>query len=226
MEKFCLDCQSTKKCERFKTRIKTSWRECGRRRLGAEVWGACEKAPLPRGTRRRRGVDIVARAHALSPGRMRTLSPRHRRRRPSAEVWGVCEKTPSLAALVVARAQTLLPACMRSRPGTGVTARAGTLCPGTDRSGRPTTPVCDRRRCRLHWPCVRPNFRGYNRSSFPFSPHFPSIRSFLAWTCPPAAPYENLTDRTLAFFSYCVICLCEPHKRTVHHLHILDYERP
>ena len=33
-------------------------------------------------------------------------------------------------------------------------------------------------------------------------------------------------DRTLAFFSYCVICLCEPHRLTVDHLHILDYERP
>ena len=140
--------------------------------------------------------------------------------RPDADVvaralkFGVfVKKHPSHTAPVVARAQTLSPAHTRSRLG-------------TDGSGRPTTPARDRRCYRLRRTCVRPNFRGYKRPNLPFSPHFPSIRSFLAWTCPPAAPCENLTDRTLAFFSYCVICLCEPHKRTVHHLHILDYERP
>ena len=95
-----------------------------------------------------------------------------------------------------------------------------------DGCGRPTMPERDRRRCRPRRPRLRPNLTGYKRPSLPFSPHFASIRSFLTWTCPPAAPCENLTDRTLAFFSYCVICLCEPHRHTVDHLHILDYERP
>ena len=184
MEKFCLDCQSTKKCERFETRIKTSWRECGRRRPD---------------------VGVVARALK----------------------FGVfVKKHPSHVAPVDARAQTLSPVRMRSCLGAGVTARAGTLCPGADGSGRPTMPAREHRRCRPRRPRVRLNFRGYKRPNLPFSPHFPSIRSFLAWTYPPAAPCENLTDRTLAFFSYCVICLCEPHKRIVHHLQILDYERP
>ena len=52
---------------------------------------------------------------------------------------------------------------------------------------------------------LRPNFTGYKRPSLPFSLHFASIRSFLAWTCLSAAPCENLTDRTLAFLSYCVV---------------------
>ena len=122
---------------------------------------------------------------------------------------------------------------MRCRLGAGVAAWAytsspewGRFCPGARGCGRSTTPVRNCRRCRPRRPCVCPNLRGYKRPSLPFSPYFASIQSFLAWTCPLAAPCENLTDRTLAFFSYCVICLCEPHKRTVDHLHILDYERP
>ena len=156
--------------------------------------------------------DVVARTQALLLGR--------RRRRPSAEVWSVCEKTP-------------LPRDTRRRTGASVAAQAytssperGRFRPGARGCGRPTTPAGDYKRCRPRRPCVRPNLRGYKRPSLPFSPHFASIRSFLAWTCPLAAPCKNLTDRTLAFFSYCVIFLYEPHKRTVDHLHILDYERP
>ena len=176
-------------------------------------------------TFRNQDQDVVA--------RVRTSLPRRKHCRPDADVvaralkFGVfVKKHPSPAASVIIRAQTLSPARMRSRLGAGVTAQAGTLCPGADGFGRPTTPARACRRCRLHRPLVHPNFRGYKRPSLLFSPYFPSIRSFLAWTCPPAAPCENLTDRTLAFFSYCVIFLCEPHKCTVHHLHILDYERP
>ena len=98
--------------------------------------------------------------------------------------------------------------------------------PGADGCGCPTTPTRDRMHCRSCWPRLRPNLTGYKRPNLPFSPHFASIRSFLAWICPLAAPCENLTDGTLAFFSYCVICLCEPHRRTIDHLHILDYEHP
>ena len=205
---------------------------------------------LPGCRRCRPDADVVARAlkfgvfmkkhpsHAApvgpsSHGRRRCCPRACGRCRPDADVvaralkFGVfVKKHPSHAAPVVARAQTLSPARMHFRPGAGVTAQAGTLCQGADGSGRLMTPALDRRRCRPRRPRVHPNFRGYKRPSLSFSPHFPSIRSFLAWTCPPAAPCENLTDRTLAFFSYCVICLCEPHKRTVHHLHILDYECP
>ena len=101
---------------------------------------------------------------------------------------------------------------MGFRPGTCVAARAQTssperirFCPSADGYGRPTTPTHDYRRCRSRRSRLRPNFTGYKRPSLPFSPHFASIRSFLAWTCPPAAPCENLTDRTLAFLSYCVV---------------------
>ena len=37
MEKFCLDCQSTKKCQRLKKRIQTSSRERGCRHPDADV---------------------------------------------------------------------------------------------------------------------------------------------------------------------------------------------
>ena len=233
MEKFCLDCQSTKKCERLKTRMKTS--SPGRRRCrpNADVVARALKFAVFVKKHPSHAAPVVARAHALSPARIRTSSPGRKRRCKSAEVWGVCEKTPlprgtrrRTGADVVTRTHAF--SCGRRRycPSVHVVARGRTLSPDVDGSGRPTTPVCGRRRCRSRRPRVRPNLRGYKRPRLPFSPHFPSIRSFLAWTCPPAAPCKNLTDRTLAFFSYCVICLCEPHKRTVHHLHILDHERP
>ena len=106
-------------------------------------------------------------------------------------------KHPSHAAPVVARVHAFSPEQVRFRPG-------------AEGCGRPTTPMRDRKRCRPRRPRLRPNLIGYKRPSLPFSPHFASIRSFLAWTCLLAAPCENLMDRTLAFFSYCVICLCEP----------------
>ena len=102
----------------------------GRRhhRPSAEVWGVCEKSPLPRGRRRRTGANVVAQKQASSPGR--------KRRRPSAEVWGVCEKIPltystrrCTGACVVACAHTFLPGRMRCRPGVDVVARADTLLP-------------------------------------------------------------------------------------------------
>ena len=174
-----------------------------RRRPSVEVWGVCEKTPLPRATRRRTDANVVARAHALSLARMRTSSPGRRRRRRSIKVWGVCEKTPlpratccRTGADVVARAHALSRGRKRFRPGVHVVARARTLCPGADGCGSPTTPTRGRRRCRPRRPCLCPDLRGYKRPRLPFSPHFPSIRSFLAWTCPPAAPCENLTDRT------------------------------
>ena len=217
MEKFCLDCQSTKKCERFQTRIKTSWRECGRRRPDAGVVARALKFGVFVKKHPSHAAPVVARVQTLSHGRTRCRPRACGRCRPDVDVvaralkFGVFVKNhPSYAALVVARAQTLSPARMRSRPGTGVTARAWTLCLGADGFGRPTTPMRDRRCCRPRLPRVRLNFRGYKRPSLPFSLHFPSIRSFLAWTCHLAAPCENLTDRTLAFFSYYVICLCEP----------------
>ena len=101
-----------------------------RRRPSVEVWGVCEKTPLPRDTRRRMGVDVVGRVHALSPARMRTSSPGRKRRRPSVEVWGVGEKTPlprgtyrctgadivaRAHAYVVARTQALSPGRRRRR---------------------------------------------------------------------------------------------------------------
>ena len=46
-------------------------RACRRRRKSAEVWGVCEKTPLPRGTRRRTGACILTRAQAFPPGRTR-----------------------------------------------------------------------------------------------------------------------------------------------------------
>ena len=164
------------------------------------------------GRRCRASADVVARTQALLPGR--------RRRRPSAKVWGVCEKTPlprgrrrctganvvarvpkfgvfvkklpSYAADVVAWALTLSPTHMRCRLG-------------AHGCGRPTTPARNYKRCRPRWSRLRPNLTEYKRPSLPFSLHFASIRSFLAWTYPPAALCENLTDRTLAFFFYCVV---------------------
>ena len=103
----------------------------GRRRCcpSAEVWGVCEKTPLPRGTCRRTGADVVARTQTLSPGR--------RRRRLSVEVWGVCEKTPlphgtrhHTGADVVPRTHAFLPGHMRCRLGVDVVIQAGTLSPG------------------------------------------------------------------------------------------------
>ena len=213
MEKFCLDCESEKKCQIGSRRRRASadvvaraqalspgWR---RRRLSVEVWGVGEKTPLPRGTRRRTGVDVVARVHTNVVARTQALSPRRRRRRSSVEVWGVGEKTPlprgtrrRTGACVVARAHASSRGHKRFRPGVHVVARARSLCPGADGSGRPTKPAHARRCCRPRWPRLRRNLRGYKRPRLPFSPHFPSIRSFLAWTCPPAAPCENLMDRT------------------------------
>ena len=132
-------------------------------------------------------ATVVARAQTLSLG--------HRRRRPSAEVWGVCEKTPlprstcrRTGADVVARAHAFSPGCRRCRSSVDVVARANTLSPGRRRLWSPDD---DRRRCCARRPRLRPNLTGYTRPSLPFSPHFASIRSFLAWTCPPAAPCEN-----------------------------------
>ena len=216
MEKFCLDCQSKKnanvrtigsKRHRVSADVVARAQALSpgrkRRRPSVEVWGVCEKTPLPRGTRRRTGANVVARAHADIVARTQALSPKRRRRRRSAEVWGVCEKTPlpratrrRTGADVVARAHAFSRGRRRFRPGVHIVARARTLCPGADGSSRPTTPASRRRRCRPLRPRLRPNLRGYKRPKLPFSPHFPSIRSFLAWTCPPAAPCENLTDRT------------------------------
>ena len=42
-----------------------------RRRPSAEVWGVCEKTPLPRGTRRRPGARVVAHAQMQSSQYMR-----------------------------------------------------------------------------------------------------------------------------------------------------------
>ena len=142
-------------------------------------------------------ADVVARVHALSPGR--------RRHRPSAEVWDVCEKTPLLrgtrrrtGACIVAHAHELPPGRRCRRPSGYAFAGRRRLWSPNDASARPQAlspvPVP-----------FAPNFTGYKRRSLPFSPHFASIRSFLAWTCPLAAPCKNLTDRTLAFFSYCVV---------------------
>ena len=156
-------------------------------------------------------ADVVAWMQALSPG--------HRRRRSSAKVWGVCEKPPlprgrrrRTGTDVVAREHALSPGSMHCCPRACIAARAQTSSPerirfrlGANGCGRPTTPARDCRRCR---PCrsrLCLNFTGYKRPSLPFSLHFASIRSFLAWTCLPAAPCENLTDRTLAFLSYCVL---------------------
>ena len=101
-----------------------------------------------------------------------------------------------LGACIVARAHASLRRRKRFRPDVHVIARARSLCPGADDSGRLTTPVRGSRRCRPRRPHLRRNLRGYKRPRLPFSPHFPSIRSFLAWTCPPAAPCKNLTNRT------------------------------
>ena len=199
----------------------------GRRRClsSAEVWDICEKTPLPHSTRCRTGADVVARVHAFSPGR--------RRCRRCVDVVARALKFGVFMKNTPPTQHPSSPGCMYCCPRTCVLARAytslpeqGRFRPGVDGCGRPTTPACDRRRCRQRRPCVRSNLRGYKRRNPPFSPHFVSIQSFLAWTCPLAAPCENLTERTLAFFSYCVLCLCESHKRIVDHLHILDYERP
>ena len=115
----------------------------------------------------------------------------------------VCEKTPlpratrrRTGADVVARAHAFSCGCKRFRLGVHVVARARPLCLGTDGSGCPTTPARGRRHCHSRWPRLSRNLRGYKRPRLPFSPHFPSIQSFLAWTCPLAAPCENLTNRT------------------------------
>ena len=177
-----MDCQSTKKCQRYKNRIQTSSMERRHRRPSVEVWGVCEKTPLPRGTRRRAGTGVVTHAHALSPG--------HRRCRLGVDV--------------VAQAGTLLPLAStavvrrRLRATTGVVAHAGPICARTSQG-----------------------IKGLA---------FPSLLTLLpseaSW---PRLALQQLLARTswtLAFFSYCVICLCESHRRTVDHLHILDYERP
>ena len=101
-----------------------------------------------------------------------------------------------LGTCVVARAHAFSRGCKRFRPGVHVVARARSLCPGADGSGHPTIPACGGKRCHPRRLRLRRNLRGYKRPRLPFSPHFPSIRSFLAWTCPPAAPCENLMDRT------------------------------
>ena len=113
---------------------------------------------------------------------------------------------------VVTRAPTLSPGCRRCRPGAHVAARTQKFslrrrccCPRADSCGLPTTPASGYRHCRPRRSRLCLNFAGYKRPKLPYSPHFASIRSFLAWTCPPATPYENLTDRTLAFLCYCVI---------------------
>ena len=150
-------------------------------------------------------APVVARAHALSPARMRTSSPGCRRCRSGADAvagalkFGMfVKKHPSHAPPVVTRAQTLSPGRMHCRPRACVLARAQAFPPG-------------HRRCRPRRPCLGPNLRGYKRPRLPFSPHFPSIRSFLAWTCPPAAPCENLTNRTflIVLFVY-VNCISVP----------------
>ena len=76
---------------------------------------------------------------------------------------------------------------------------------GADACGRSMTLVPNRRHCRLRQSRLHPNFTGYKRLNLPFSPHFASIQSFLAWTCPPTASSKNLMDRNLAFLSYCVV---------------------
>ena len=140
MEKFCLDCESEKKCQIGSRRHRASvdvvacaqalspgWR---RRRPSVEVWDVGEKTPLPRGTRRHTGADVVAQAHALSPGRTRTSSLGRRRCRPDANVvaralkFGVLvKKHPSRAALVVTWVQTLSPRRTRCRLGAHVRRR-------------------------------------------------------------------------------------------------------
>ena len=129
--------------------------------------------------------DVVARAQTLSPGHMRCQS--------SADVWGDDQNFVKKPPLTCSR---------RRRPNGDVVARAHALPPRLT-SSRPGVDVIARRR--LRQPRLRLNFTRYTRPSLPFSPHFASIQSFLAWTCPPAALCKNLTDRTLAFLSYCVV---------------------
>ena len=162
--------------------IKTSWRECGCCRPDADVVARALKFGVFVKKHPSHAAPVVALAQTLSPGRMRCRPRACGHCRPDADVviralkFGVfVKKHPSHAAPVVARAQTLSPARMHSRLGAGITAQAGTLCPGIDGSGRPTTPTRDRKCCRPRRPCVRPNFKGYKRPSLPFSPHFPSI---------------------------------------------------
>ena len=93
-----------------------------RRRRSAEVWGVCEKTPLPRATRRRTGADIVARAHALSPARMRS------RAGAGVSAWAY---TSSSEQGYFAQAPTALVARRCRRAGAGVVARAGPVCART-----------------------------------------------------------------------------------------------
>ena len=164
MEKFCLDCESEKKCQIGSRRRRASADvvaraqalspERRRRRPSVEVWGVGEKTPLLRGTRRCTGADIVARVHTLSPGRTRTSWPRCRRCRSDADViaralkFGVLvKKHPSRAAPVVARVQTLSPARMRPRVGASIFAWAYTSSPERGCFAQvPTALVAQRRR--------------------------------------------------------------------------------
>ena len=150
MEKFCLDCESKKKCQIGSRRRRASADVVARaqalspgrrrRRPSVEVWGVGEKTPLPRGTRRRTGADVVARAHAYVVARTQALSPGRRRCCPDADVVArvlkfrvLVKKHPSRAAPVVAWAQTLSPARMRCRPRACVLARAQAFLPGRTR---------------------------------------------------------------------------------------------
>ena len=206
MEKFCLDCESEKKCQ-------IGSRRC---RLSVEVWGVGEKTPLPRGTRRRTGADVVAQAHTYVIARMQALSPGRRRRRSSVEVWGVGEKTPlprgtrrRTGVDVVAQAHALSPAHMRLRAGASVSARAYMSLPERGRFARAPTALVARRRRRAGVgvvACTGPVCAGTSKGIK--GPGFPSLLTFLpseaSW---PGPALQQLLARTswIGLFLLCYL---------------------
>ena len=226
MEKFCLDCESEKKCQ-IGSRCRCASADVvaraqalspgrRRRRPSVEVWGVGEKTPLPRGTHCRMGACVVGRAHTYVVAWTQALSPGRRCHRSSVEVWGVCEKTPlprgtrrRTGADVVAWAHALSPAHMRPRTGASVSTRAYTSLPERGRFARAPTALVARRRRRAGAgvvACASPVCAGTSEGIK--GPGFPSLLTFLpseaSW---PGLALQQLLARTsrIGLFLLCYL---------------------